>query len=99
IQIAARLSDRVPFGTGAAVNKMTALQDVVKDYRFYDPRVFGLLGMWLQSWPAIWQSQSSELQGVVFADYAEFELLESGPETHEVQCLLDALRALKTEVA
>ena len=97
--IEARLSDRVPFGTGAAVNKMTALDDVVKDYRFYDPHVFGLLGLWLASWPAIWKSQSSELQDDVFNNYTDFELLESTPQKHEVQCLLDALRALKTDAA
>lgn len=99
IKITARLSDRVPFGTGAAVNKMTALEDVVQDYRFYDPRVFGLLGLWLQSWPAIWLTQSSQLQGDLFAGHADCQLLVSKPQAHEVQCLLDALGALKTEAA
>lgn len=99
IRIAARLSERVPFGTGAAVNKMTALEDLVQDYRFYDPRVFGLLGLWLQSWPAIWQAQSSQLQGGLFAGYVDCALLLSNPQAHEVRCLLDALRTLRTEAA
>lgn len=61
IEIAARRSDRVPFGTGAAVNAITALANPVTDFRFYNPAVFELLRQWLQSWPAIWQSRSDEL--------------------------------------
>ena len=99
IAIEARLSDRVPFGTGAAVNKMTALADVVNDYRFYDPRVFGLLGLWLGSWPALWQTQNNELQGDVFGNHATLDLLEANPQEHEIRCLLEALRGLKTDAA
>ena len=60
IEIEARLSDRVPFGTGAAVNKITAMGDPVRDFRFYHPGVFELLRLWLQNLPDIWQSQSSD---------------------------------------
>lgn len=99
IKIEARLSDRVPFGTGAAVNKMTALDDVVDDYRFYDPRVFGLLGLWLQSWPVVWESKNCELQPGLFDDHAYLGLLEHKPEDHDISCLLEALRILKTDAA
>ncbi len=61
LEIAARRSDRVPFGTGAAVIKITDLADPVRDFRFYDPAVFELLQQWLQSLPAIWQSRSKDL--------------------------------------
>jgi hypothetical protein len=61
IQIEARRSDRVPFGTGAAVNKITTLATPVADYQFYNPAVFELLKLWLQALPAIWQSRSGEL--------------------------------------
>ncbi len=61
LEIEARRSDRVPFGTGAAVIKITDLADPVRDFRFYDPAVFELLGQWLRSWPAIWQSGSKDL--------------------------------------
>ena len=60
IQIRARRSNRVPFGTGAAVNAITGLTDPVKDYRYYDPAVFPLLKLWLKSWPALWASQSTD---------------------------------------
>ncbi len=68
IEIAARRSDRVPFGTGAAVNKITDLAEPVSDYRFYHPAVFDLLQHWLLSLPAIWQSRSNDLGASVFND-------------------------------
>ena len=61
IEITARRSDRVPFGTGAAVNKITTLVDPVRDFRFYHPQVFVLLKLWLEALPEIWQSQSDVL--------------------------------------
>jgi hypothetical protein len=61
LEIEARRSDRVPFGTGAAVIKITDLADPVRDFRFYDPAVFELLQQWLQSLPAIWKSRSKDL--------------------------------------
>jgi hypothetical protein len=61
LEIEARRSDRVPFGTGAAVIKITDLSDPVSDFRFYDPAVFELLRQWLRSLPAIWQSGSKDL--------------------------------------
>jgi hypothetical protein len=66
IEIEARRSDRVPFGTGAAVNKITGLADPLADFRFYDPVVFELLGCWLQAMPVIWQTPSRELASCVF---------------------------------
>ncbi len=56
IRIAARRSDRVPFGTGAAVGKIADLDDPVNEFRFYDPAVFALLRCWLQSLPDLWSS-------------------------------------------
>jgi len=61
LEIEARRSDRVPFGTGAAVIKITDLINPVRDFRFYDPAVFELLQQWLQSLPAIWRSRSKDL--------------------------------------
>ena len=54
IQIAARRSDRVPFGTGAAVIKIDNLDNPDKDYDFYHPMVFQLLKHWLEALPGIW---------------------------------------------
>jgi len=75
IRIAARRSDRVPFGTGAAVNKITALSDPVTDFRYYHPAVFELLRLWLQAWPVIWQSRSSDVTDDIFPDRPGRQLL------------------------
>ena len=48
IRVAARLSDRVPFGTGVGIAKIAALPDPVTDYRFYHTEIFRLLGQWLR---------------------------------------------------
>jgi hypothetical protein len=92
IEIASRKSDRVPFGTGAAVIKITDLEDPVKDFRFYDPVVFELLGLWLESWPAIWQSQSTEFASVISSE--KTDKLASNRES-----LITGLLEIKTEQA
>ena len=65
IDIAARLSDRVPFGTGAAVGKIMELEDPAREFLLYHPSVFGLLRSWLGSLPAIWQSRSSDIGAIL----------------------------------
>ena len=86
IEIESRRSDRVPFGTGAAVNKITGFADQVGEFRFYDPAVFGLLKIWLESLPGIWRSGSAVLDISVFED-------------QELQALLTGLKAIKTDKA
>ena len=93
IEIESRRSDRVPFGTGAAVNKIAGLTDPVSEFRFYDPAVFGLLKTWLLSLPAIWHSGSAVLATRVFQDQP-FD----GQE-HELRALLTGLKEIKTEQA
>lgn len=92
INIEPRLSDRVPFGTGAAVNKMTAMNDIVADYRFYNPRVFTLLGAWLASWPALWQSKISQPGPEAFSSPQVCNLIDGSLENHEIRRLLNALK-------
>ena len=96
IQIEARRSDRVPFGTGAAVNKITALTNPVTDFRYYDPTVFELLRLWLQAWPVIWQSRSSDFTVGIFPDRPEQQLLvKSLKEMGTRQALEHAFRQSK----
>lgn len=85
IEIASRRSDRVPFGTGAAVNRITAMRDPDAGYLYYNPAIFGLLGDWLQSLPAIWRSGR--------ADPGE-TLRGQGEDRH--QALLAALGKMNT---
>jgi len=92
IEITSRKSDRVPFGTGAAVIKITDLEDPLNDFRFYDPMVFEMLGIWLQSWPAIWQSQSTDFASALFSETAD-------KLAGNRQALISGLLGIKTEQA
>jgi len=65
IEIAARRSDRVPFGTGAAVGKLMELENPEKEFLLYHPAVFSLLGSWLGSLPAFWQLRSSDVDAIL----------------------------------
>ena len=94
IIIDSRRSDRVPFGTGAAVNKITGLADPVKEYQFYDPRVFEQLGLWLQSLPSVWRSGCSDLTIDIFPDSSGDHI-----QLEKHQALLDCLKEIKIEKA
>jgi len=65
IDIAARLSDRVPFGTGAATGRIMELEDPAREFLLYHPSVFALLRSWLGSLPAFWQSRSSDIAAIL----------------------------------
>ena len=65
IDIAARRSDRVPFGTGAAVGKLMELENPEKEFLLYHPAVFSLLQSWLGSLPAFWQARSSDIGAIL----------------------------------
>jgi len=94
IEIAARRSDRVPFGTGAAVNKIVNLEDPLTAFRFYNPMVFTLLRLWLQSWPEVWRSQAPELSASILAGQSGENI-----RPHQVQSLLASLKSIGTERA
>ncbi|WP_018274021.1 hypothetical protein WKI13_16750 [Teredinibacter turnerae] len=54
LQISARHSDRVPFGTGPAVAKILDQQAKGRAFVTYDPRVFIYLKNWLAYAPSLW---------------------------------------------
>jgi hypothetical protein len=85
VEIAARLSDRVPFGTGAAVGKMVELQDPARDFLLYHPGVFELLRIWLDSLPDFWQARSCDVSGML--------------SPYDQPALIDGLRAVGAEKA
>jgi len=90
IEIESRRSDRVPFGTGAAVTRIAELDDPARDFRFYHPAVFELLKTWLESWPGFWESRSNDL-GVILRKSG---LGEQEP-TERLQALLAGLEKMK----
>lgn len=63
ITLSARPSNRVPFGTGPAINKISELNHPDEEYLFYHPRCFHLLKDWLTLLPHLWQC--NELNNLV----------------------------------
>lgn len=55
VTIEGRKSNRVPFGTGASITKIQALDDPTRDYRFYHPGVFEQLAILLRALNGSWQ--------------------------------------------
>jgi hypothetical protein len=54
IKLLARRSERVPFGTGPAVNKIIALTESKQAYCYYHPQVFTELKVLLQASQCLW---------------------------------------------
>lgn len=65
IRIEARISDRVPFGTGAAVGKMVKAPKLMQSYDFYHPEVFALLAYWLNSFSALWEHRAQGVEAAL----------------------------------
>ena len=61
ILIEARLSDRVPFGTGPAVSRLLSAEQLDQEEIFYHPEVFILLQQWLKAMPDTWSQLLSSL--------------------------------------
>lgn len=94
IRIACRRSDRVPFGTGAAVNTISGLGDPVRDYRYYHPGVFELLKVWLETWSSIWCSGSNEIARAIPQEMGHNFL-----QGDSLPVLVEGLKAIKAEQA
>jgi hypothetical protein len=92
IEIAARVSDRVPFGTGAATGRIMALEDPAREFLLYHPAIFGLLRCWLDSLALFWQSQSGEI-GEILSQRSGSSLVHglSNHSPEDLQALIDGL--------
>ena len=94
IRIAARRSDRVPFGTGAAVGQMIDSSEPLEQHRFYHPAIFHLLKAWLASFDTVWDSRDARFQASVSLKRSD------GVEGSVARrCLLDVLDELGAERA
>jgi hypothetical protein len=60
VQIRGRLSERVPFGTGASLQKICVQLEAGQPYRVYAPQVFEALRIWLDALRAF--SEAPELE-------------------------------------
>ncbi|MDG2071960.1 MAG: hypothetical protein P8J55_09615 [Pseudomonadales bacterium] len=54
LTIEARLSDRVPFGTGPGLRKIMALDNPIEEYGFYNPQIFVHLQQFLAGFHKLW---------------------------------------------
>jgi hypothetical protein len=59
IKLEARVSERVPFGTGPAVQKILDLQSSEHDYCYYHPNIFIELKNTLLSFSTLWQHRNN----------------------------------------
>lgn len=65
VRLVCRPSDRVPFGTGRAIERIQGLWTQGKEYEVYQPKVFDLLRNWLQAIDALsdgasWESATKD---------------------------------------
>lgn len=60
LKIDARHSDRVPFGTGPAVEKILAMESPEKEYRYYNPQCFRELKEVLEHFDTLFQHRNTE---------------------------------------
>ncbi|MBQ61849.1 MAG: hypothetical protein CMQ19_07215 [Gammaproteobacteria bacterium] len=54
VHLAGRLSDRVPFGTGAGIGKISGMKNPLDDFHFYHPDTFRLLKELLAALSSTW---------------------------------------------
>ncbi len=90
LKVEARVSDRVPFGTGAAITKLQADEAARRGFALYDPRVFDELAVWLRA------LDRAGVSGDAVAFRAEVDAASAlGPETRaEIGLRLGVQRAL-----
>lgn len=73
ISLSSRHSDRVPFGTGAGIKAIQALQDPMVNHLFYHPGCFQSLKHFLV---ALQQSQSQSILKLHFKDPVHWQFVE-----------------------
>ncbi len=79
LKIGARLSDRVPFGTGPAVYQIMKLAEEGKPYCYYHPEIFDELKVCLSAFDLLWINRMSlDLWHVGLSDYIKTALEEIG---------------------
>ncbi|MFK8018679.1 MAG: hypothetical protein AB8B86_02830 [Pseudomonadales bacterium] len=59
VRLKTRVSNRTPFGTGAAVNDILGLTDPLEQYRYYHPQVFNELKSLLMLFPELWNDNTN----------------------------------------
>ncbi|MFT5636558.1 MAG: hypothetical protein ACI89T_002027 [Cognaticolwellia sp.] len=82
IKLDARPSQRVPFGTGPAVQNIMQLTEQGQDYLYYRPEIFMALKVCLQAFESLWQyRQQSELWFITLPENIQQALTDIGLRT------------------
>lgn len=98
IELAGRISTRVPFGTGPALKRIMEQQTPLHQFFYYHPQVFLLLKQWLAILPNLWQKReqlSSANDQYLFIQ--QLNTANRQPILHEL--LIRGLKALDTQQA
>ena len=96
IALASRLSDRVPFGTGPALNKIIAMESPLEEFLFYHPQCF----VYLKSWLAFVRTLQAGKNIALSTDIIEQFVLANEEYTDvDSQLLMKCLESLGTSKA
>ena len=87
ITVAARISNRTPFGTGAALSQIMQREDAEREFVFYHPRVFEMLRLFLCCLPEIWQALRNDTAANVTLQARLLEVTGSDKLTTVLQTL------------
>jgi len=71
LTIKARLSERVPFGTGPGLRKIIALDNPIAEYRFYNPQIFVRLQQFLAGFHQLWTTDPAAIYSGSVADFCD----------------------------
>ena len=71
LKVRGRLSDRVPFGTGAALNKMASQGEGGVGYPLYDPRVYSILAAFLRAWRRVGETGDVDVLTTWLREFGE----------------------------
>ncbi|MFY9550917.1 MAG: hypothetical protein WAU32_07190 [Thermoanaerobaculia bacterium] len=91
VSLDGRISERVPFGTGKALSRLTSKAKALAGFRLYHPAVFAHLAAWLRALSAIAASG-----GTLDAALSE---LPSGNPFFRTELLLESLERMKAFAA
>ena len=91
ISLASRLSERVPFGTGPALNKIMAMEKPIEQYLYYHPHCF----LYLKCWLTLAQTLQAGKEILLSADFIEqFIIINEDYTSVDSQVLMNCLQAL-----
>ncbi len=76
VLLEARPSDRVPFGTGPAIQKIADLPCAEQDYLFYHPHIFAELKCWIDCIPQFFETDAVELPSAIHSILSELKVFE-----------------------